>query len=151
MHPSSASVQDLKPESHAWLYIMAIKGLSSSYKDKPLHYAAERNFQGPTKWCFFFCGLNICVGFSCKWSGFFPQSRHMFWNSGAVFPVDESVNWILGAGVSGWFSHLLQTEIYLLYVVAGKTSIKKKISKFICSKRQVQAQGSVCNKLFCVL
>lgn len=37
-------VQELMPANYGWLYIMAIRGLSSSDEDKPLHCAAERKF-----------------------------------------------------------------------------------------------------------
>jgi len=56
MHSSSLWVQELQPKGHGWLYIMAIRGLSSSDKDKPLHYGGWRicvggggQFDGPIR------------------------------------------------------------------------------------------------------
>lgn len=63
MHSSSVWVQELKPKSHGWLYIMAIRGLSSSDKDKPLHYAVERIFlrgQFKTQHWSGLCGVSMC-------------------------------------------------------------------------------------------
>lgn len=49
MHSYSVWLQEPKPESHGWLYVIAISRIVSSDKEKPLHYALqfESNFSDP--------------------------------------------------------------------------------------------------------
>ncbi len=79
MHSSSVWVQELKPKSHGWLYIMTIRGLSSSDKDKPLHYAAERIFlrgQFETQCRCFLCGVYMCCLCLCGFPAGDPVCSH---------------------------------------------------------------------------
>lgn len=85
MHSSSVWVQELKPKSHGWLYIMAIKGLCSSDKDKPLHYAVERIFFEGTVWnsaLVLLCACVVRVSTGILWViPFLPTvQRHTFIN-----------------------------------------------------------------------